>query len=566
VATVLRPDEKGSTAESYEREKDMSNKNKLDSTSKGFFSNQVDSSIQQAACVELDDDSPAGDLNISSDSYQITSPQGTVIVWDHHCSRLGLIDRVVSECGATSLFLGGLADVDRLQRCISCCAALVALGVCPTEDTLSLEVIRRLKKIGLSVISYEQDSSAWPLGIRCRALLAGASCVLDSGKVEFIQELRRMLVGLFTEKRCERNEEKGIRDIMNRFGIVGESRAMVSIFRQIFRISPLSDLPVLITGESGTGKELIAHAIHQLDPKRREGPFVAVNCGAISLGVAESELFGHKKGAFTGADHDRKGIIRSAQSGVLFLDEIGELSRDLQPKLLRVLQENRVLSVGYDEEVCVNFRVIAATNRDLDQMVERRKFRIDLFHRLNVLSIHLCPLRDRRADLKPLIEHFLNKYRALARSKTLSVGQDFVEALAELELPGNARQVENLVRRALVCKMDDAPLSLSDLPAEIWQQLCSQKQKSAVQGVTLSMDKNVATSDLQSSSMDYSLYLLKIMESNRWNLCHSLEYCERLLIEAALHYTHGNQSKAAQLLGITSRSVYNKLKKYHLDH
>jgi two-component system nitrogen regulation response regulator GlnG len=544
----------------------MSNKKKLDSTSKGLFSHQVASPIQQTARVGLDEDSADGDLCVSSDSYRVTSAQWTVLVWDHHCSRLSLIDRIVSECGATTLFLEGLADVDRVQRSVSGCAAIVALGICPMEDTLGLEVIRRLKGNGFTIISYEQDSSSWPLGIRCRALLAGASYVLDSGKIEFTQELQRILLGLFAQKQRERNEEKRIRDLMNSLGMVGESEAMVSIFRQVFRISLLSDLPVLITGESGTGKELIAHAIHQLDPKRCEGPFVAVNCGAISPGVAESELFGHKKGAFTGADHDRKGIIHSAQGGVLFLDEIGELSRDLQPKLLRVLQENRVLSVGNDEEVCVNFRVIAATNRNLEQMVEQRKFRIDLFHRLNVLSIHLCPLRDRRVDLKPLIEHFLIKYRAVATSQTLSVGQDFVEALAELELQGNARQLENLVRRALVCKMDDAPLSLSDLPAEIWQQLCKQTEMSAVPGAPLGVDKDVATSDPPSPSMDFSSYFLKMMQANGWNLCHSLECCERLLMEAALHHTHGNQSQAAQLLGITSRSVYNKLKKYHLDH
>jgi DNA-binding NtrC family response regulator len=501
----------------------MSNhKKRRDSPCKGLFSPPGAASLQQSAPVGLEGASADADLRVSSDRDRVTSAPWTVLVWNPPGSPLRLIDRIVSDCGAHSVFLEALAEVDRIPCSTSACAALVALGLCPLEDTLGLEVIRRLKGNGFTIIAYEHDSSAWPLGVRCRALLAGASYLLDSGKRGFTQELQRILRGLFAQKQREREEEIRIRDLMSSFGMVGESEAMISIFRHIFRISLLSDLPVLITGESGTGKELIARALHRLDPKRCEGPFVAINCGAINPGVAESELFGHRKGAFTGADRDRKGMIRSAHSGVLFLDEIGELSRDLQPKLLRILQENRVLSVGDDEEVCVNFRVIAATHRDLEQRVERRKFRMDLFHRLNVLSIHLCPLRDRRADLKPLIEHFLIKYRAVARSQNLSVGQDFVEALAELELPGNARQLENLVRRVLVCKMDDAPLGLSDLPAEIWQQLCRQKEKRLVQGEPLCTDQNSATSDPPSPSLDFSAYFLKMMQSNGWNLCHSL--------------------------------------------
>ena len=198
---------------------------------------------------------------------------------------------------------------------------------------------------------------------------------------------------------------------MKRLGSVGESQAMMAVFHTVLRVSPLSDMPVLITGETGTGKELLAHAIHQLDPKRCHGPFIALNCSALSPGLAESELFGHRRGAFTGADRERKGLIRAAEGGVLFLDEIGELDDALQAKLLRVLQENRVLGIGDDQEVAVNVRIIAATNRNLDAMVQQRTFRADLFHRLNVLAIHIPPLRERPADLKPLIEHFLEKHQ-----------------------------------------------------------------------------------------------------------------------------------------------------------
>ena len=200
-----------------------------------------------------------------------------------------------------------------------------------------------------------------------------------------------------------------------------------------------------------------------------------MNCGAISSGLAESELFGHRRGAFTGADRDRKGLIRAAEGGVVFLDEIGELDDTLQVKLLRVLQERRVLGVGEDQEVPVSVRVIAATNRNLSTAVQHGKFRADLFHRLNVLSIHIPSLRERRADVRPLIEHLLEKNQSLQTAGSVSAGPDFIEALTRIDLPGNVRQLENLVRRALVNKVTSTPLTLTDLPAEVWQQLAGQE-------------------------------------------------------------------------------------------
>jgi transcriptional regulator with PAS, ATPase and Fis domain len=226
----------------------------------------------------------------------------------------------------------------------------------------------------------------------------------------------------------------------------------------------LSDVPALITGETGTGKELLAHAVHQLDLKRCQGPFIALNCSAINPGLVESELFGHRRGPFTGADRDRKGFIRSAEGGVLFLDEIGERDDALQAKLLRVLQENRVLGVGEDREVAVSVRITAAMNRDLEAMVQLRRLRADLFHRLNIVAIRIPPLGERPADLKPLIKHFLEKYQHLRPACALSVEPEFSEALTQLQLPGNARQLENLVRWALVHKDDDTALNLRDLP------------------------------------------------------------------------------------------------------
>jgi transcriptional regulator with GAF, ATPase, and Fis domain len=492
-----------------------------------------------------------------------SNSEWAVLIWEHQSSRLKLVERVVSACGASPFLIEGLAAIDNLLLSHSCCLAIVALGTCLTEDTLGLNVISRLKNHGFFVISHEQGVDSWTLGERCRALLVGAACVLDSGKAEFSKVLQHTLMGMLERKGGEQQEENKIKSLMNTFGIVGESEGMLSIIREVIKISPLSDLPVLITGESGTGKELIARAVHRLDPKRSNGPFVAINCGAINPGVAESELFGHKRGAFTGADKDRRGLIRSAQGGVLFLDEIGELRSDLQVKLLRVLQENSVLGVGEDQETSVDFRIIAATNRDLEYQVEQREFRGDLFHRLNVLPVYLCPLRERTADIKPLVEHFLTKYRSITIAGTVSADRDFLEALARLKLPGNIRELENLVRRALVKKRDGNPLGLSDLPAEIWQQLCKQHEYQAKPALYCEIQKALNTS--QPSFLEFNS-LIQWLDSNGWDLTHALDYCERLILEAALHHAHGNQTEIGGLLGITPRSVYNKLKKHHLGH
>ena len=487
-----------------------------------------------------------------------------VAVWESQTSRFKLINRVVSDCGAYAYRVEQWGDIEK-ALCASWYAAVIALGTYPSDDTLSSKIIGRMKQAGLMVIAHERGAHSWSVGLRCQALLAGASCVLDSEESGFSQELQRILTGVFAQKTREQVERKHIHERMRTFGIVGESDAIAVASRQALRIGYLSDLAVLITGESGTGKELMARAIHQLDPKRCRGPFVAINCGAISSGLAESELFGHSRGAFTGADRERKGLIRAADGGVLFLDEIGDLGSDMQAKLLRVLQDHRVLSVGTDHDVGVNVRVIAATNRNLELMMERGEFRADLFHRLNMFSIYLPPLRERVADLKSLIDNFLMKFRSIAPSETSSVDPDFIEALAQLDLPGNVRQLENIVRRAALNKTDSAPLSLSDLPPEIWRQLCAKKQVNSGQGAA-GCDQNPAvipTAPLSSTECITPLFTR--LDSKGWNLSRVVEYCEGLLVEAALQRAQGNHSQAARVLGITPRTLYNKLKKPHHD-
>ena len=487
-----------------------------------------------------------------------------VVVWESQTARLRLIDRVVSDCGAHTYRVEELDDIEKAS-CSSCCAAVVALGTYQADDTLASKVIGRMKQAGLTVIAHEQDAHSWSVGLRCRVLLDGASSVLDSGEAGFSQELRRIVAEAIVHKTHELGEKERIHDLMRTFGIVGESDAIELAFRQALRVGHFSGLAVLITGESGTGKELMARAIHQLDPKRRTGPFVAINCGAISPGLAESEMFGHSRGAFTGADRDRKGFIRAADGGVLFLDEVGELGRDVQAKLLRVLQDHRVMSVGTDRDVGVDVRVIAATNRNLERMMEQGQFREDLFHRLNMLSVHLPPLRQRVADLRPLIDNFLERFRSAATSELSSVDHDFIEALAQLELPGNVRQLENIVRSAVLNKTDDTPLGLSDLPPEVWRQLCVQRQVNGGQACIERHANMAGVPHAPRSSTEFMAPLFTRLDSKEWNLSRAVEYCQRLLIEVALQRTKKNHSQAARVLGITPRTLYNKLKKPHRD-
>jgi len=486
-----------------------------------------------------------------------------VVVWDQNPERRQAINQLVASWGARIRKLTHISEVDEFECGLNGGLALVALGANSIPQAESFNCIKELKLKGLKIISYEEEVFSWPIGTRCRALLNGSFLLLDSNAATFASELQTALTKVWRSESERDNEERRIKEQMRALRIIGESPQMLSVFRWVTRVSALSDFPVLINGETGTGKELIANALHRLDSKRSKGPFVAANCGAISAGLAESELFGHRKGAFTGADTDRKGLFRSADGGVLFLDEIGELSQSLQAKLLRALQEERVLGVGYDREVAIDVRVIAATNKDLEAMVREGTFREDLFHRLNVLSVSIPPLRERREDLKPLTEHFVWRYSPLNVNAPRTVTPEFLEALSQMRLPGNARQLENIVRRALLNGAGKNSLSLSELTAVEWEQLITEGTRGNGNGSSLSAHPP----DTQPSStppVDSQPSFMKILDSHGWNLGKSLDYCERALLECALRSTGGNQTKTARLMGITPRSVYNKLQKYKL--
>ena len=472
-----------------------------------------------------------------------------VILWDRHHHRRQTICEIVRGADALPSVIEELCD---LQSSEICRQSRVAVAVANSEsDDVVIRVIQDLKTKEFEVIACG-DVGHWPLKSKCQILLAGAVRLLDHSSPEFPHDLREAIGRSILAEAQRSSEERQIREIMHGLGMIGESPALMAVFRSVIRFSAISDLPVLITGETGTGKEGLARALHSLDSKRRAGPFVPVNCGAINLALAESEFFGHRRGAFTGSECERKGVIRAAEGGVLFLDEIAEMDLALQTKLLRVLQENRLRSLGEDREIEVSVRFIAATNRNLERMVRQNQFRSDLFHRLKVLSIEISPLRQRSEDIAPLVKHFLQKYCLLAAGL---VDTDLLEALRHLELPGNVRELENLIRQALVNKMSDLPLRLSDLPVEILRQLLPLEETHASQKPEI---LKLPPAEILTG------FFARVLELNDWNLKRSLENCERHALEAAVKRTRGKQSEVAKLLGITPRSVYNKVRKYQL--
>ena len=311
-------------------------------------------------------------------------------------------------------------------------------------------------------------------------------------------------------------------------GIIGKSPAMERTFDTIRRIAP-SSATVLIQGENGTGKELVAKAIHELSP-RAEAPFVALNCAALSEGVLESELFGHERGAFTGAESSREGKFAYAHKGTLFLDEIGDMPLSLQVKLLRVLQEREVTPVGSNKSKKVDVRVLAATNKDLESEIKAGRFREDLYYRVNVINIHLPPLRERREDIALMVDAFIKEIAKDHGRKVKGIDEDAMGVLVSQPWPGNVRQLRNMIEK-MVLLTEEEELTKASLPDEL------QPQPPAPSTALVTVD-------------DFSTY--------------TLEQWERELIRLQLSRHEGNRAKVAEALGISVRTLYRKLKEYGL--
>jgi len=331
--------------------------------------------------------------------------------------------------------------------------------------------------------------------------------------------------------------------------IIGEAPAMQEVFRAIGRLSR-SSISVLINGQSGTGKELVAHALHKHSP-RSEQPFIALNMAAIPKDLIESELFGHEKGAFTGAANLRKGRFEQADGGTLFLDEIGDMPLDVQTRLLRVLADGQFYRVGGHQGVNVDVRIIAATHQNLEQLVAEGKFREDLFHRLNVIRIHIPALKDRKQDIPKLAQHFLQQAAKELNVEAKSLATDTERYLAQLDWPGNVRQLENTCRWLTVMASGKQVL-LSDLPPEL---TAAPKIYSAANG-----DQHHSWQELLAAWVQQ-----KLNAGEEDILSEAGPEFERIVLKQALQFTHGHKQDAAKRLGWGRNTLTRKLKELDME-
>ena len=428
---------------------------------------------------------------------------------------LVLPDDADARSALADAFDGLMRFLTRLQRFYPSCQTLI---VTPTQ--ISLEQIYQIVKHGIAgIVDHRQTD-------------------FNQRLLETVQTALRCYEKIQLREPALQNTEPPDSD-----GLVGSSVALRKVLDQVRRAALVSDASVIISGESGTGKQRIAELIHKLDPKRCKYAFVCVNCASIAGNLAESELFGHRKGAFTGATEDRLGYFRTAHRGTILLDEISELPLFLQPKILRVLQEGLVLPVGSDREHQVDVRVIAATNRDIHQLVSRKQFRLDLFQRLNVIHLDVPSLRQRKEDIPELFESFLQKYAHYYSEPICDVDASVYEVLAQTLGSGNVRELENIVRRILVFKKSGQRIELTDLPMELIE--------------TGLQDQNHATKAHVSED------LIDALAHGRETLCQVVDAYERALLTRLVERKI-RQNALADRLGITRRTLYNKLRKYNL--
>lgn len=447
-----------------------------------------------------DDDSGRNGLSmlLRSAGYEVTSAATGM-------SALDLIDREQFQVIVSDLFLPDKSGLDILQNVNKVSPSTDFIVV--TGHASAQTAVRAMKEGAFDYITKPID--------------------FDELKIVVSKALEKQK--LLTENMYLRRQLQGRFEFNN---IIGTSPAMNLVFERMRRIVK-SDSSVLVTGESGTGKELVARALHY-NGTRKDRPFVAVNCGAIPETLLESELFGHVRGAFTGAVKDKAGKFEAANHGTIFLDEIGTLPLHLQVKLLRVLQEQEVERVGSNKTLKLHVRVISATNSDLEGMVKRGEFREDLYYRLNVIPLHLPPLRERQQDIIYLTAYFLDKQCRLMGRAPCSISKQALEALEQYSWPGNVRELENLIERMIVLT-DAAVITLDDVPAKIVG------KKGADDALTVTMP---------GQGMD---------------MVATISHVEQSLISQALDSAGGVKARAAALLGINRTTLVEKIKRLKMQ-
>jgi two-component system, NtrC family, response regulator len=358
-----------------------------------------------------------------------------------------------------------------------------------------------------------------------KAIKSGAFDYITKGddNEKIIPLVSKAMDKALLQQRVQELENK----LNDKFGfdrIIGKSAAIIDVVKLAQKVA-LSDTTVLLLGETGTGKEVFAEAIHQVS-NRRAKSFVAVNCSAFTKELLESELFGHKAGSFTGAAKDKKGLFEEANGGTIFLDEIGELDHELQAKLLRVLESQQFIKIGDTKPTSVNVRILAATNRNLQEEIEENHFRSDLYYRLSVFQITLPALRERKRDISLLAEYFMSYFAAKVTKQITGLSNDFIEKLEAYNWPGNIRELKNVIERAVI--------------------LC---------------DGN----ELNETLLPYDIQHIQPVRSNQALSAFDLSSVEKLHIQRVLNHTHGNRAEAARLLNIGVATLYRKLKEYGLE-
>ena len=399
--------------------------------------------------------------------------------------------------------------------------------------------IRMPQVSGIDILAAvkEQDPETPVVLMTAQASLQSAIQAVNQGAFHYVQKpfSNDEIVALCrraAEVRRLKSENKQLKQEIRRrerssqIEPIGKSRLFEEVLRLARQVAP-TESTVLIQGESGTGKEVIARFIHELSA-RNDGPFLSINCGALPESLLESELFGHVKGSFTGAVRDKQGLFAAARAGTFFLDEIGEMSAATQVKLLRVLQEREAIPVGGTEAIPVDVRVVAATNRDLDDEIKRGRFRTDLYYRLNVIALHLPPLRERRDDIKIFVEAFLERIGKEQSTAPKRLAAEAMDAVLVYDWPGNVRELENALERAVVLTKGDM-IPLSAMPTKLTERRAEP------------------------------------LVAERPHANPTLDAIERAYITWVLQSEGGNKSRAAEVLGIDPSTLYRKLSRYEGD-
>ena len=456
--------------------------------------------------------------------------QKTILVADDDASIRSLLKQLVADEGFAVIEAStGVEVVDKVKESSP---DLVIMDVrMPELD--GIEALSRVKatnpKTAVLIMTAFGSSNA---AIRAMELGAFDYITKPFELDKILHTVKRVLdyQDLTAEVEVLRDE---ISSLVQTERIIGNSPAMQEVYKTIGKVAK-ADATVLITGESGTGKELVAEALH-FNSNRRSGPLVKVSCAALPETLLEAELFGHEKGSFTGAMTQRRGRFEMADKGTIFLDEIGEMTVPTQTKLLRVLQERKLERIGSSLPIKVDIRIVCATNKDLQKSVEQQKFRDDLYYRLNVINIHMPPLRDRKEDIPSLVEHFLAKHRYSATAQPAAISEEAIRRLIEYNWPGNVRELENVVERAVVLSRGQI-ITSRELPFG---------EHEAGDG-----EDGDGGDEVKGDSSFFKK---------------SVAQFEKDLIMKALRDATGNRSKAAEMLGIYRRLLYAKIKEYGLE-